>query len=119
MLDYSNISMEYKSNSYIENYNKRLKLKLSNYLYGKKNQITWPIFNYFIKEEEEEYRLDIITNESKLEKKALNKSENYKDKDDLLRNINIINKEKYNRKWLVYNNFSCRYDCFCNIFILL
>ena len=37
MLDYSNISMEYKSNSYIKNYNKRLKLKLSNYLYGKKN----------------------------------------------------------------------------------
>ena len=56
MLDYSNIRMEYKSNSYIENYNKRLKLKLSNYLYGKKKtQITWPIFNYIIKEEEEEY----------------------------------------------------------------
>ena len=68
MLDYSNISMEYKSNSYIKNYNKRLKLKLSNYLYGKKNQIIWLIFNYFIKEEEE-YRLDIISNGSKLEKK--------------------------------------------------
>ena len=70
MLDYSNISMEYKSNSYIKNYNKRLKLKLSNYLYGKKNQIIWLIFNYFIKEEEE-YRLDIISNESKLEKKRI------------------------------------------------
>ena len=73
------------------------------------------IFNYFIKEEEE-YRLDIISNESKLEKKELKESENYKEQDDLLRNINIINKEKYNRKWLVYNNFSCRYDCFFVIF---
>jgi len=33
----------------------------------KKTQITWPIFNYFIKKEE--YRLDIISNGSKLEKK--------------------------------------------------
>jgi len=46
----------------------------------------------------------------------LKESENYKDKDDLLRNINIIIKENYNRKWLVYNNFSCRYDCFFVIF---
>ena len=49
-------------------------------------------------------------------KKELKESENYKDKDDLLRNINIIIKENYNRKWLVYNNFSCRYDCFFVIF---
>ena len=46
----------------------------------------------------------------------MKESENYKDKDDLLRNINIIIKENYNRKWLVYNNFSCRYDCFFVIF---
>ena len=49
-------------------------------------------------------------------KKELKESENYKEQDDLLRNINIIKKIKYNRKWLVYNNFSCRYDCFFVIF---
>ena len=36
MLDYSNIRLEYKLNSYIENYNKISKLKSSNYLYSKK-----------------------------------------------------------------------------------
>ena len=32
-LDYTKIDKEYHSNSYIENYNKRIKLKLSEYLF--------------------------------------------------------------------------------------
>ena len=52
-LDYTKIDKEYRLNSYIENYNKRIKLKLSEYLYGKSiTKISWPLFNYFIKEEE-------------------------------------------------------------------
>ena len=35
MLDYTKIKKECLSNSYIENYNKRIKLKLSEYLFGK------------------------------------------------------------------------------------
>ena len=51
-LDYTKIDKEYHSNSYIENYNKRMILKLSEYLFGKsKNKISWSLFNYFIKEE--------------------------------------------------------------------
>ena len=33
-LDYTNIKIEYNSNSYLESYNKRIKLKLSEYLFG-------------------------------------------------------------------------------------
>ena len=55
MLDYTNITKSQLSNSYIENYNRRIKLNLSKYLYGKsKCKISWPLFLYFIKTEEKE-----------------------------------------------------------------
>ena len=77
MLDYTKIKKEYRSNSYIENYNKRIKLKLSEYLFGKsKTKISWPLFNYFIKEEEHDYRTDNINIESSLEIKSSNNQEN-------------------------------------------
>ena len=49
MLDYSGLSKEERSNSYIENYNRRIKLRLSKFLYGKnKCKISWPLFLYFL-----------------------------------------------------------------------
>ena len=35
MLNYSYLPKKFRSNSYIENYNRRIKLKLSKYLFGK------------------------------------------------------------------------------------
>ena len=67
MLNYIYLSKEQRSNSYIENYNRRIKLKLSKYLYGKNLwKISWPLFLYFIKNEEEEYRLKIFNLETEL-----------------------------------------------------
>ena len=55
ILNYSYLKKEYQSNSYIENYNRRIKLKLSKYLYGKsKVKISWPLFLYFMRNEEED-----------------------------------------------------------------
>ena len=73
MLDYSNIKKDYRFNSYIENYNRRIKLKLSKYLLGKnKYKITWPLFIYFIKEEENDIKNEIINYEKQIHKKKLN-----------------------------------------------
>ena len=55
MLNYHLLSKEQRSNSYIENYNRKIKLKLSKYLYRmNKCKISWPLFLYFIKQEEED-----------------------------------------------------------------
>ena len=58
-LNYSYLNRDERSNSYIENYKRVIKLKLSKYLYGKNHcKISWPLFMHFIKnEEEEEYRI--------------------------------------------------------------
>ena len=70
MLDYSSISIFQRSNSYIENYNRRIKLKLSKYLFGKnKCKITWPLFNMFIREEEYETKNEIFNLENEIPKK--------------------------------------------------
>ena len=59
ILDYSNISKSQRSNSYIENYNGDINLKLSKYLYGKsKCKTSWPLFLYFIKNEEKDLKED-------------------------------------------------------------
>ena len=50
ILNYVYLKKDERSNSYIENYNRIIKLKLSNYLYGKNHcRISWPLFIYFIK----------------------------------------------------------------------
>ena len=68
ILDYSYLSKEERSNSYIENYNRRIKTKLSKYLYGKsKYKIPWPLFLNFIKNEDEEYILENYNKESDIE----------------------------------------------------
>ena len=69
-LDYTTINKTLPSNSYLENYNKRIKLKLSKYLFGRsKTKISWPVFNYFVIKEENDYRWEIIKNESEIQKK--------------------------------------------------
>ena len=112
MLNYSNTTKNIRSNSYIENYNRRIKLKLSNYLYGKnKCLISWPLFLYFIINEEKEYRLNIYNNETSLEQKY-NDFNNIKD----FKNENIINEKKNDflnqTTFLRWNYNSCRYDTF-------
>ena len=58
IFNYSLLKNDERSNSYIDNYNRIIKLKLSSYLYGKNHcRISWPLFIYFIKNEEEDCRL--------------------------------------------------------------
>ena len=131
LLNYKFLTKEQRSNSYIENYNRRIKLRLSKFLYGKnKCKITWPLFLYFIKNEEEDYRNDIYKKEKELKikykkiklfkkvkpiKKLINlnedKQNNNKKKD---------NTEKDNFKyWFKWRKNSCRYDCFSLIYALI
>ena len=115
-LNYSYLKKDFRSNSYIENYNRRIKLKLSKYLYGKsKVKISWPLFFYFIRSEEEEYRNDNINYENSLEFKYNIKNVNSEKYKINKKNINKI-KETNKRKWLSFNNFSCRYDTFTFIY---
>ena len=73
MLNYAYLTKEQSSNSYFENYNRIIKEKLSNFLYGKnKCRITWPLFFYFIINEEDEYKNKIVLIEKSSEKKQIN-----------------------------------------------
>ena len=57
ILNYIYLIKEQRSNSYLENYNRLIKQKLSTFLYGRnKCKISWPLFLYFIINEENEYR---------------------------------------------------------------
>ena len=118
MLDYSNINKSVRSNSYIENYHRKIKLKLSKFLYGKnKSLITWPLLLYFIINEEQEYRNEIYDNEANLEEKF---SQNYKTYIEE-NNFSKIKKEllHYSEKkvyFLNWKNNSCRYDVFFFLF---
>ena len=86
MLDYSLITKSQRSNSYIENYNRRIKLKLSKFLFGKnKYKISWPLFLYFITHEEDETKKENYNIENSTEIKYVNM--NFNDKND----INTIN----------------------------
>ena len=115
-MNYCYLKKDFRSNSYIENYNRRIKLKLSKYLYGKsKVKISWALFFYFNRSEEEEYRLDNINYENSLEFKFNIKDDNNKE-NKLNNEIKNIRKEKNIRKWLAYKNFSCRYDTFTFIY---
>lgn len=80
MLNYAYLSVEQRSNSYIENYIRIIKLKLSKFLYGKNNCIIiWPLFHHFIKSEENENRNEIIEYENEiLSKKPVKKVINIK-----------------------------------------
>ena len=57
-INYFNLKKEYRSNSYLENYNRNIKLKLSEYLLGKNQcKLNWPLIIQFLRNEEEFYRL--------------------------------------------------------------
>ena len=132
MLNYQFLSKEQRSNSYIENYNRRIKLKLSKFLYGKnKCKITWPLFLYFIKQEEEDYRTDIYNKEKELTikykkikkfkkikiiKKKLDTNNEQKD-EDLKIDENILKNDKV--IWFKWKKNSCRYDSFSLIYALM
>ena len=120
MLDYSLIKKSQRSNSYIENYNRKIKLKLSKYLFGKnKCKITWPLFHLFIREEESETKKEIFNLENQLPKK-LNKIikidtnfETQNNKQNIIDNKDILIKENiFRRNWLKINEYSCRHDSF-------
>ena len=72
---------------YIEKYNGRIKLKFSKFLYGKsKCKISWPLFLYFIKNEEK----DIKEDNYKLENKVEIKFEDIKQNGDNINDKKII-----------------------------
>ena len=111
MLDYSLIKKSQGSNSYIENYNRKIKLKLSKYLFEKnKCKKTWPLFHLFIREEESETKKEIFNLENQLPKK-LNKIikidtnfETQNNKQNIIDNKDILIKENiFRRNWLKFN----------------
>ena len=131
MLDYSQISKSQRSNSYIQNYNRRIKLKLSNFLYGKnKCKISWPLFLYFITHEEDEIKKENFNIDNSIEikveivnQKYILKEETVKEKkaeqlpslkedEELLSINNYINEINVHRNWLKFKEFSCRHDSF-------
>ena len=117
-LNYKKLNKSFRSNSYIENYNRRIKLKLSKYLYGKsKTKISWPLFHHFILQEEEEYRKDYISNEESM---IIKKNNNEFSKKGLITQIkdnkNLIN---LRRKWLKLFSYSCRYDTFMFLYTFI
>ena len=140
MLNYIYLSKEQRSNSYIENYNRRIKLKLSKFLYGKNHcKISWPLFLYFIKKEEEEYRLKIFNLETELfiKGKKVEKFENVKiikkekkklDKEQIEKfgfdnveagRLKEENFDSNKHSWFKWRSNSCRYDSFSLIYALL
>lgn len=85
MLNYSSVNKSIRSNSYIENYNRRIKLKLSKFLYGKnKCLITWPLFLFFIINEENEYKHEIYNSETNLEEKFNINYNNYMEETNIV-----------------------------------
>ena len=129
MLNYSGLSKSQRSNSYIENYNRIIKLKLSKFLYGKNRcKITWPIFFYFIKNEENDKQNEINALQNKIEEKINTKKcakDNTNNKEGNSEDNDNLNKNKKNdnysaqRNWLKYNDFSCRHDTFFLIYTFI
>ena len=116
ILNYTHINKNYRSNSYIENYNRRIKLKLSKYLYGKsKTKISWPLFNYFIIQEEEDFRNEYHIMENSIEPQENENVISDSNDNEIFDRDNIDNIQK-NRKWLKLHNYSCRYNVFMLLF---
>ena len=108
MLNYVYLSKEQHSNSYLEIYNRVIKEKLINFLYGKyKCRISWPLLFYFIISEEIEYKNKIILIENSIERKTP-KPEKFLDV--------VIKKEEIHEEeglyFLVWDKNSCRYGRF-------
>ena len=91
-------------------------MKLSKFLYGKsKVKISWPLFLYFIRNEEEDYRKENIKFENSIEIK-INLKSNEDNNKESEQQMPLINNILSSRKWLKFNRFSCRYDTFFLIY---
>ena len=112
-LNYIYLSKKERSNSYIENYNRRIKEKLDHILAKRgRSIVVWPLFIMFIINDENYYN-NLITYKLKTDLKNIQNTEktiSYVEKSNELNNNPI---------WLKYNNYSCRYDTFFFYFIQL
>ena len=115
--NYSELPIDCRSNSYLENYNLFIKQNL-----GRKYKLRWDIFIKFLKSESERIRNKLTKNtESNLLQKAKNTKfglEKYTEK--LYETKMNISENKFfitNFQWLQYSNNSCRYDVFATLYI--
>ena len=112
-LNYIYLSKKERSNSCIENYNRRIKEKLDHILAKRgRSIVVWPLFIMFIINDENYYN-NLITYKLKTDLKNIQNTEktiSYVEKSNELNNNPI---------WLKYNNYSCRYDTFFFYFIQL
>ena len=94
IFDYSITTKSERSNSCIGNYNRRIKLKLSKFLFGKnKCEISWLLFIYFITNEEDEIKKEIFNLDNSIELKEVKINNKL---NDIKNNSNIIEKGKNN-----------------------
>ena len=111
-LDYIYINKKQRSNSYLENYNRRIREKLGSFLTKRgKSIIPWPLFLAFIINEENYFKIKVNTKFSEEPKKEY--------KYDFIPteyvNITDTNNNKISH-WLKWDNNSCRYDSFFFLF---
>ena len=117
-LNYIFINKKQRTNSYLENYNRRLKDILGPSLNRRgKTIIPWPLLLVFLKNEEKYFRNRIkykLTEEpKKIDKiKFITIANEKEDKiQDIIKNNNIPL-----IRWLGYKSYSCRYDSFLFLF---
>ena len=85
-----------------------------------KQKISWPLFNYFISQEEE-YRTDNINFKLSVGIKDYNNNNllsKFNSPTSEINNDNIIN-NSINLKFLKYKQNNCRYDTFLYMYILI
>ena len=119
------LKKDQRSNSYLENYNLRIKQKLSSFLYGNKCRISRSLLIYFLIKEENKYRSNIYNNEMNLEYKNINFSKFIKTKPKAIKLKEEKSKKLKENNELSDNNDiflksaenSCRYDSFFFIYI--
>ena len=99
----------------MENYNRNIKIKLSEYLLGKNQcKLNWPLIIQFLRNEEEFYRLKKFEINSNL----VVKENDYKNEiENDISNINFISNN--NIKFFKWHENSCRYDTFFFLFYYL
>ena len=110
-LNYIFLNKNQRSNSYLENYNRRIKEILGLFLTKiGRTIIPWPLFISFIRNEEEYY--------NKLIKDLLDSEQKYNKYKNIVTNYVPINENDNVKKsfWLSYQDNSCRYDSFLLIF---
>ena len=117
-LNYIYINKIQRSNSYLENYNRRIKDILRPFLTKRgKSIIPWPLLLALIRNEEKHFR-KIITNKLTEEPKKIEKFEFPSFEFEMEENLKDFSTVKTNLtpKWLNYKSFSCRYDSFLFLF---